>query len=104
MIPTNAPAIVTGQINQQVFVKHGCFYVRVHPCRLQLVKPASRAAERNNPSTKKINKNSTTQNHNKYHYETSIDSENRNQNNSSDSEDEGQEINQQSHPSPSTPT
>ena len=69
-----------------MFVKHGSFYVRVHPCRLQLVKPAFRAAERNNPNVKKIDKDNTTQN--KYHYETSLDSENRNENHSSDSEDE----------------
>ena len=85
-----------------MFVKHGSFYVRVHPCRLQLVKPASWAAERNDPSIRKIDKNNTTQNHNEYHYETSSDSENHNKNHSSDSEDESQERNQQSHPSPST--
>ena len=33
---------VIGQINQQVLVKHGCFYVRVHPCRLQIIKGTSR--------------------------------------------------------------
>ena len=82
--------------------KHGSFYVRVHPCRLQLVKPASRAAERNDPSLEKIDKNSTTRNHNEYHYETSSDSKNHNENHSSDSEDESQERNQQSHSSPST--
>ena len=54
------PCIVIGQINQQVFAKHGSFYFRVHPCRLQLVKAAFRAAERNNPSVKKIGKDSTT--------------------------------------------
>ena len=71
--------MVIGQINQQVFVKHASFYVRVrvHTCRLQVVKPASQAIERNNPSIEKINKNNSTQNHNKYHYETSSDSENR---------------------------
>lgn len=70
--------MVIGQINQQVFVKHASFYVRVrvHTCRLQVVKPASQAIERNNPSIEKINKNNSTQNHNKYHYETSLDSEN----------------------------
>ena len=97
------PCIVIGQINQQVFVEHSSFCVRVHPCRLQLVKPASRAAERNDPSIEKIDKNNTTRNHNKYHYETSSDSENYNENHSSDSEDESQERNQQSHLSPSTP-
>ena len=38
----HGPATVIGQINQQVFVKHGSFYVRVHPCRMQLIKGASR--------------------------------------------------------------
>ena len=50
------PCIVIGQINQQVFAKHGSFYFRVHPCRLQLVKAAFRAAERNNPSVRKLAK------------------------------------------------
>ena len=95
------PGIVIGQINQQVFVKHDSFYVRVHPCRLQLVKPAS--AKRNGLSIKKADKNNTTQNHNKYHYETLSDSEDHSKNHSSDSKVEGQERNQQSHPSPSTP-
>ena len=81
--------MVIGQNNQQVFVKHASFHVRVHACRLQVVKPASQAIETNNPSTKKIDKNNTIQNHNKYHYETSSDSENHNKNHSSDAEDEG---------------
>ena len=84
------PGIVIGQISQQVFVKHSSFYVRQYPCRLQLLKQASQAAERNNPNIEKIDKNNTTQNHNKYLYETSLDSENRNKNHSSYLEDEGQ--------------
>ena len=32
------PAVVLGQDGQQVLVKHGGIYVRVHPCRLSLVK------------------------------------------------------------------
>ena len=32
------PGVVIGQVNQQVSVKHGSFYIRAHPCRLQLVK------------------------------------------------------------------
>ena len=32
----HGPGKVIGQLGQQVFVKHGAFYVRVHPCRLQL--------------------------------------------------------------------
>ena len=31
-----------GQFDQQVFVKHGSFYIKVHPCRLQLKEEASR--------------------------------------------------------------
>ena len=38
----HGPATVIGQADQQVFVKHGSFYIRVHPCRLQLVKGATR--------------------------------------------------------------
>ena len=38
----HGPGIAIGQTGQQVFVKHGSFYVRVHPCRLQLVKPTGR--------------------------------------------------------------
>ena len=53
-------AIVIGQINQQVFVKHGSFFVRVHPCRLQFVKLADRAVERNDPSSEKMDKSNTT--------------------------------------------
>ena len=34
------PGDVIGQVNQQVFVNHGNFYIRVHPCRFQLVKPS----------------------------------------------------------------
>ncbi len=41
-IQWHGPAHVIGQVDQQVFVKHGSFYVRVHPCRLQLVKGATR--------------------------------------------------------------
>lgn len=38
----HGPATVIGQVDSQVFVKHGSFYVRVHPCRLQLQKEATR--------------------------------------------------------------
>ena len=38
----HGPATVIGQVDQQVFVKHGSFYIRVHPCRLQLEEGASR--------------------------------------------------------------
>ena len=33
---------IVGQVNKQVFIKHGSFDIRVHRCILQLVKPASR--------------------------------------------------------------
>ena len=33
----HGPGKVIGQVGQQVFVKHGSFYIRVHPCRLQFV-------------------------------------------------------------------
>ena len=38
----HGPGSVIGQMDQQVFVKHGSFYIRVHPCRLQLSKEATR--------------------------------------------------------------
>ena len=38
----HGPGTVIGQMDQQVFVKHGSFYIRVHPCRLQLQKEATR--------------------------------------------------------------
>ena len=38
----HGPVTVIGQVDQQVFVKHGSFYIRVHPCRLQLKEQASR--------------------------------------------------------------
>ena len=38
----HGPATVIGQVDQQVFLKHGSFYVRVHPCRMQLMKGAKR--------------------------------------------------------------
>ena len=41
-IQWHGPATVIGQVDQQVFIKHGSFYIRVHPCRLQLVKGATR--------------------------------------------------------------
>ena len=31
----HGPAVVIGRDGQQVLVKHGGYYVRVHPCRLQ---------------------------------------------------------------------
>ena len=34
------PGTVIGQVSQQVFIKHGSLYIRVHPCRMQLIKPA----------------------------------------------------------------
>ena len=43
----HGPAIVVGQVSQQVILKHGGMYVRRHPCRLQLVKEASRTADHN---------------------------------------------------------
>ena len=39
------PANVIGEINQQVFVKHGSLNIRVHPCRLQLVKSNLKSIE-----------------------------------------------------------
>ena len=40
------PAVFLGQDGQQVLVKHGGIYVRVHPCRLSLEKPCYRSVPR----------------------------------------------------------
>ena len=46
------PATVIGQDNQQVLVKHGSVYVRVHPCRLTLVKKTDFVEEREDITNK----------------------------------------------------
>ena len=53
------PGIVIGQVSQQVFIKHGSFHIRVHPCRLQLLKPATRTTDiiPNNLQPNRIPKN-----------------------------------------------
>jgi len=48
----HGPAKVLGQDGQQVMLKHGSFYVRVHPCRLQLEKNSIQTkahSEKNRP-------------------------------------------------------
>ena len=37
----HGPAVVIGQDGQQILVKHGGLYIRVHPCRLQLYQQES---------------------------------------------------------------
>jgi len=51
-IQCHGPATVIGQVDQQVFLKHGSFHIRVHPCRMQLVRGAKRTVTQ-------ISKNST---------------------------------------------
>ena len=45
------PAVVLGQDGQQVLVKHGGIYVRVHPCRLSLIRSASRYSQQSEDSS-----------------------------------------------------
>ena len=52
------PGVVIGQVNQQVFVKYGSFYIRLHPCRLQLVKSSFQS------STQPVSEQSSQHNHN----------------------------------------
>ena len=42
------PGTAIDQMSQQVFIKHGSFYVHVDPCRMQQIKPALRTT--NSPS------------------------------------------------------
>ena len=57
----HGPATVIGQVDQQVFVKHGSFYIRVHPCRLQLKEEASRTITRFPPITSNCTSSSASQ-------------------------------------------
>ena len=44
----HGPAVVIGKDRQQVLVKHGGSYVRVHPCRLQFCQEADSIADKSN--------------------------------------------------------
>ena len=57
----NGPGTVLGQDGQQVLVKHGGVYVRVHPCRLSLEKGYYKRKENKNNKTSN-NKKSTNEN------------------------------------------
>ena len=48
------PAVVLGQDGQQVLVKHGVIYIRIHPCRLKLEECPSREKTKGNYSEKPI--------------------------------------------------
>ena len=80
----HGPGTVIGQISQQVFVKHGSFHIRVHSCRLQLVKSASRMfqcdtnIENNNyPKSTQLppNEEISNNNHQNEHYSSDSDDE-----------------------------
>lgn len=43
----HGPAVVIGQDGQQILIKHGGYYVRVHPCRLQLCEKFSISTNNN---------------------------------------------------------
>ena len=55
----HGPGFVIGQVDQQVFIKHGSFYVRVHPCRIQLKRGASRTVT-DHSSNPKLDSSSQT--------------------------------------------
>ena len=48
------PGNVLGQDGQQVLIKHGSYYVRVHPCRIKLVQPELEPSTRSNHSKTNI--------------------------------------------------
>ena len=41
----HGPAIVVGKDGQQVLLKHGGVYIRVHPCRMQLCEEQSDSSQ-----------------------------------------------------------
>ena len=47
------PGKVIGHESQQVLIKHGGTYVRVHPCRVLLEKEDERQINANSPETEK---------------------------------------------------
>ena len=46
------PATVIGQENQQVLIKHGSTYHRMHPCRLRLIDCLNLSEMEQNPENK----------------------------------------------------
>ena len=66
------PGTVIGQVSQQVFLKHESFYIRVHPCKMQLIKPGLRTRlpssqtnepdQTENPTSQKSHPSATPQN------------------------------------------
>ena len=51
------PATVLGQDGKQVLIKHGGSYVRVHPCRVSLVKQTSYSKQKKDSETNSIHSN-----------------------------------------------
>ena len=45
------PGTVIGQVSQEVFIKHGNFYISVRTCRMQLIKPALRTTDSSSSQT-----------------------------------------------------
>ena len=64
----HGPATVLGQDGQQVLIKHGGVYVRVHPCRLNPIKIANSA----NKETARQSTSTTEPAHTE-HYQSSPD-------------------------------
>ena len=81
------PGVVIGQVNQQVFVKHGTFYIRVHPCRLQLVKSSFQS------SNEPVSEQSSQYGHN-HQNESNTQNQQTEINSSSDSENESSDTNE----------
>ena len=55
----HGPAKVLGQDGQQVLVKNGSTYVRVHPCRLQLIQKGYETIQESNKQHNDITENRT---------------------------------------------
>ena len=47
----HGPAVVVGKDGQQILLKHGGVYIRVHPCRMQPCQPQSLPTENSEPKT-----------------------------------------------------
>ena len=58
------PGKVIGQESQQVLIKHGGIYVRVHPCRVMMDKKVEESGQLKNQSQQTSSKSSDTQSEN----------------------------------------
>ena len=78
----HGPANVLGQDGQQVLLKHGSYYVRVHPCRLQLCKPVKSIRKtcslKNQSSTNSDKNDDEEREDNEYNEESETDEEEQN--------------------------